>query len=345
MAIDPLRLTRELIDIPSPTGEERAIGEHLESLLTSAGFACERQQITESRFNLLARAGGAPLVLLCTHIDTVPPFFPSSETQDRISGRGACDTKGILAAMIAASEGLLLSGVRDFGLLLVVGEETDSIGARVANDRYSRLGVRTIIVGEPTGSKWVRGSKGTMSASLRFRGKAAHSAYPELGDSAIVKMARALQRIESEDWGTSSELGATTVNVGVVRGGVKANVVPAGAEIEMLFRLAGAPEPVREKLDAIAKEHDAEVTTSAGNPPVRMIVPEGEDSIVVAFGTDVPYLRGMGAPMLFGPGSILDAHTSSESISKKEIIDAVDTYRSVVSRLLDSERRAHGEAE
>lgn len=337
MPIDPLRLTRELIDIPSVTGDERAIGEHLDSLYQSLGFVTERQAVSESRFNLLARAGRSTRVLLCTHIDTVPPFFPSSETGDRISGRGACDTKGILAAMIVASEELVLAGERDFGVLLVVGEETDSIGAKLANDRFANLGARGIIVGEPTGSKWVSGSKGTMTAALRFKGRSAHSAHPELGDSAILKMARAVARIEEEDWGRSAEFGETTVNVGVVRGGVKANVVPADAEIEMIFRLAGPPDTVREKLEDIARDYDAEVIATPGNPPVRMWVPDNEESIVVAFGTDIPYLGAMGTPMLFGPGSILDAHSSDESISKQEIIDAVGTYRDVVSRLIRTE--------
>lgn len=338
MTIDPIRLTRELIDISSITGEEGAIGEHLEGLLGSLGFATERQAVADGRFNLLARAGGATEVLLCTHIDTVPPFFPSSETVDRVFGRGACDTKGILAAMIAASGSLILSGIRDFGLLLVVGEETDSIGAKVANEGFANLGSRVVIVGEPTESKWVRGSKGTMTATMRFRGKAAHSAYPELGDSAILKMARAIGRLEAEDWGGSEDFGRTTVNVGLARGGVKANVIPEDAEIEMIFRVAGRPDEIRTRLESLACEHDAEVIATTGIPPVRMTVPDNEESIVVAFGTDIPYLGSMGTPMLYGPGSILDAHTATESISKKEIFDAVGMYRNVVSLLVETER-------
>jgi acetylornithine deacetylase len=344
LPIDPLKLTRELIDVPSVTGEERAVGERLETILRSIGLTTERQPVSETRFNLLARAGGTPGVLLCTHIDTVPPFFPSAETGERIFGRGACDTKGAIAAMISAAERLVLSGIRDFGLLLVVGEETDSIGARLANERFSGIGARTIIVGEPTGSKWVRGAKGTQTVSMRFRGRAAHSAYPELGDSAIAKMARAISRIETAPWGGSDEFGETTVNVGVARGGVKANVIPADAEIEMIFRLGEPPASVRQRLEAIAAEHDATMVVSPGNPPVRMAVPDGEESIVVAFGSDIPYLGAMGTPMLFGPGSILDAHAANESISKKEIADAVDTYCSVVARLVGG-NGAHGKAQ
>lgn len=345
MPIDPLSLTRDLIDVPSVTGDERAIGERLETLLRSIGLATERQFVSEARFNLLARAEGTPTVLLCTHIDTVPPFFPSSETDERIFGRGACDTKGAIAAMISAAERLVLSGIRDFGLLLVVGEETDSIGARLANERFAGIGARTIVVGEPTGSKWVRGAKGTLTASMRFRGRAAHSAYPELGDSAIAKMARAIARIETESWGGSSEFGETTVNVGVARGGVKANVIPAEAEIEMILRLAEPPAVALAKLEAIALETDATLSLSPGNPPVRMAVPDGEEAIVVAFGSDIPYLGAMGTPMLFGPGSILDAHGSEESVSKKEIVEAVDTYHSVVARLVGREIGSHGKAE
>ncbi len=340
MTIDPIRLARELIDIPSPTDNEREVGEALERILSDIGFACERQSIGDTRFNLFASAGGVPRVVLCTHIDTVPPFFASSEDDQHVYGRGACDTKGILAAMVASAEQLSGRGARDFALLLVVGEETDSLGAKRANEHFANMGSEYIVVGEPTGSKFVLASKGAFHARVEFAGVAAHSAYPELGDSAILKMARAVHEIDSANWGTDPVIGRGTANVGVVRGGVKSNIVPASAEIEIIFRTVGPPDDVRATLEKIAARHDGRIVASQGGGPVRMLVPPGEEPIVVAFGSDVPHLGNLGKPLLFGPGSIHDAHTANEKISKREIFDAVATYRRLVVDLLEGKLNA-----
>ncbi len=333
MAIDPLVLARQLIDISSPTGEELAMGNHVFELLSDLGYRCQKQEAAPNRFNVLALAGGRPRVVLNTHIDTVPPWFASREDDDFIYGRGACDTKGILAAMIAAAERLRADGRNDFAMLLVVGEETDSIGAKSANIAFKDLGSSYVLVGEPTESKFARASKGALTAFVGFEGIAAHSAYPHLGDSAIRKMVAAINDINAADWGHDAVLGDATVNVGVVKGGVKPNIIAAEAECQIMFRLVTTPDDVRAKLESIIAPHGGRITWTHGNPPQHMTVPEGAPSTIVAFNTDVPHLSALGKPLLFGPGSILDAHGVNEKIGKRELMDAVNVYYDAVSAL------------
>ena len=335
MPIDPLRFARQLIDVPSPTESEYDVAVLLESELTRLGFVTQRHELSATRFNLYASAGGTPRVVINSHIDTVPPWFASYEDDDYLYGRGACDTKGIIAAMIAAGERLLARGIRDFAYLFVVAEETDSVGAKEANEHFRDLGSEYVVVGEPTESKFARASKGAFTAFVRFRGLAAHSAYPELGDSAITKMVAAIAEINAADWGSDEVLGKTTVNVGVVRGGFKPNIVPAEAECEMIFRLANDLESTRRQLEEIVARYDGQITLARGNPPQMMIVPAGQPSQVVAFNTDVPWLGNLGKPLLFGPGSILDAHGAKERIGKQDLLDAVTTYEEMVISLLE----------
>lgn len=332
--IDPIALARALIDIPSPSGEEEAVGEFLHTTLSRMRFGV-RRHAAGGRFNLFAEAGGRARVILNSHMDTVPPWIASREDDDNLYGRGACDTKGVIAAMLAAGERLCQRGVRDFAFLFVVGEETDSIGAKSANRELAGIRSEFVIVGEPTESKFARASKGALTAFLRFEGVAAHSAYPERGDSAIRKMMAAIREIESADWGSDALLGGTTVNVGVVRGGEKPNIVPPSAECELMFRTAGDPEAVQAKLDTLVRRFGGRITLARGNPPQFMLVPDGAPSWIVAFNTDVPHLGNLGRPLLFGPGSILDAHGAAERIAKRDLIAAVDIYCNTVLALLE----------
>ena len=334
MPTDPFTLARQLIDIPSPTDHEYAVAEHLDHLLTRLGFATRRHGVTPSRFNLYASAGGRPRVVLNSHLDTVPPWFAASEDDEHIYGRGACDTKGVTSAMIAAGERLLARGVRDFAFLFVVGEETDSIGAKTANNFFGDLGSEYVVVGEPTESKFARASKGALTVTLRFEGVAAHSAYPHLGDSAINRMVAAIAGINAADWGTHEVLGKATVNVGVVRGGEKPNIVPALAECDVIFRIVTTPEEVLTRVRELIARHGGKIVMDRGNAPQLMVVPEGQPSTVVAFNTDVPWLGNLGKPLLFGPGSILDAHGANERIAKKDLLAAVGVYRDTVRALL-----------
>lgn len=333
--IDPIALARQLIDVPSPTESEFAVGELLEQELTRLGFATQRHHVTPTRFNLLARAGGEPRVVLNSHIDTVPPWFESSEDEEHVYGRGACDTKGIIAAMLAAGERLRARGIDDFAFLFVVGEETDSVGAKTANTAFEHLGSEYVVVGEPTESTFASASKGALTCTIRFEGVAAHSAYPHLGESAINKMVAAIAEINATDWGSHEFLGKTTVNVGVVRGGQRPNIIPADAECELIFRLVTTPEDVQARLETLVAKHGGRITVTRGNPPQFMIVPEGQKSAVVSFNTDVPWLGNLGKPLLFGPGSILDAHGKNEKIAKRELVAAVQTYEEMVIALLE----------
>ena len=331
--MDPLALARQLIDIPSTTDDEGAVGALLFDELTRLGYACRKQAVSETRFNVFASAGGHPRVVLNSHIDTVPPWFGAREDDAYIYGRGACDTKGILAAMIAAGERLRASGTNEFAFLFVVGEETDSIGAKSANIAFKDLGSEYVLVGEPTESTFARASKGALTAFVRFEGIAGHSAYPERGDSAIRKMVNAIAEIHATHWGSHDVLGQATVNVGAVRGGEKPNVIAAEAECDMIFRTVGEPEEVRARLEALVARHGGRITLWRGNPPQFMHVPAGAPSNIVAFNTDVPWLSNLGKPLLFGPGSILDAHGANEKIGKRELLEAVETYAETVLKL------------
>jgi acetylornithine deacetylase len=265
----------------------------------------------------------------------VPPWFGSDEDDEHVYGRGACDTKGIIAAMIAAGERLRGRGIDEFAFLFVVGEETDSVGAKTANLAFADLGSEYVVVGEPTQSTFARASKGALTCVIRFEGVAGHSAYPELGDSAIHRMVAAIAEINAADWGHDEVLGKTTVNVGVVRGGEKPNIIAANAECELIFRLVTTPEEVEARLELLLAEHGGRIIVSRGNPPQHMIVPAGQESAIVSFNTDVPWLSSLGKPLLFGPGSILDAHGVHERIAKRDLLAAVGTYEEMVIALLE----------
>lgn len=324
---------RELIDIPSTTGREGELALHLERSLGERGFRVELHEIESGRYNVLARTGDQPRVVLCTHLDTVPPHFDSSEDETFVYGRGACDAKGSLAAMVLCAERMRMSGVGPLGLLFVAGEETDGIGAQVAN--RSPGAVDFVVVGEPTESRLASGHKGAFKFVLRAEGKAAHSAYPELGDSAVHRILDALQEIRATNWGRSDVLGGATVNVGTIAGGVASNVLAPAAEAEVFIRVVGEVGEVRERLDAILATHPClsyETFTEKG--AVRCLTLPGMEASPVAFGTDIPHLDRLGEPLLVGPGSIHDAHTPHEKIAKREARAAVDLYQRIVSTLL-----------
>lgn len=333
--LDLFQLTRTLIDIDSVTGKERAVGDflfdRLSALAERTGGTVERMPVAEDRFNLFA-AWGQPEVVLSTHMDTVPPFFPSAEDEEHIHGRGACDTKGAIAAMIKALEELLADGGRGFGLLLVVGEETDSLGAQVA-DRNPR-GSRWLVNGEPTENRLALGSKGALYLAVEAEGKAAHSAYPELGESAIHRLLAALTRLHQVPLPTDPVLGETTLNIGTIAGGRAANVVADQAQTEILVRTVGETAELRESLRAaIEAEPGVRVAELRETPAVRLGSLPGFATTVVKYTTDIPRLGHWGEPLLLGPGSIHVAHTPEERIAKRELAEAVRLYRDVVRGL------------
>lgn len=319
-------LTKKLISIPSISGDEKSVTEFLAEYLESVGFDIEIQEAVEGRPNIYARRGD-PDVVLSSHTDTVPPYVEYREDDQFIYGRGACDTKGIIAAMIKASESLIDEKVNNFGLLLVVGEEAGSVGARVANSIPNRS--RFLINGEPTESKLALGSKGALRAVLRAKGRAAHSAYPEMGESAIMKMLDILNDLRSSRFPADEMLGATTMNIGMISGGVAANVIPPEAEVELMLRVVTSNDSLKKLIEGVVAGR-AEVEYTFGCDPVFTEKMEGFETTVVAFTTDIPALKNWGKPLLFGPGSILDAHTAGEKISKEELTRAISVYARMV---------------
>jgi acetylornithine deacetylase len=328
-------LTRQLIDIESITPNEREIGNFLWQLLSSlasrfGGYA-ERMPVEENRDNVFVSFGN-PVVVLSTHMDTVPPFFPSREDEEHIWGRGACDTKGIIAAMITAAEQLLEAGVRDFGLLFVVGEERNSAGAHRA--AQTPRGSKYIINGEPTDNRLALGSKGALRYEIVAQGRMAHSAYPELGESAIEKLLDALQKIRRVPLPTDSILGKSTLNVGTIQGGRAPNVIPDHAMAEVFIRVVGDVTDLRKAVEEAAQP-EAEAKEALFIPAVHLGSLDGFESTVVAFTTDIPAFGGAwGQPFLIGPGSIHVAHTSKEHIPKSQLIEAVEIYKRIVQKLL-----------
>ncbi|OFV99721.1 MAG: peptidase dimerization protein [Acidobacteria bacterium RIFCSPLOWO2_12_FULL_54_10] len=330
--MNPFELTRKLIDIESISGNERVVSDFLRDCLIEMGAAVETEEAEPNRPNVFA-AWGKPDVVLSTHMDTVPPFIASSEDENFIYGRGACDAKGIIAAQIGAAEQLLSRGVEGFGLLFVVGEERNNAGALAAN-RNPR-GSRYLINGEPTENKLALGTKGVLRVVLEATGRAAHSAYPELGESATEKLLAALNRLRAMDLPTDALLGKTTCNIGLIHGGIAPNVIPSAASAELMYRLVESGRSLFDKVQELTKGL-VTVKKVLEIPPVHLTAMEGLETSVVAYATDIPELSHWGQPFLLGPGSIHVAHTMEERISKVELMQAVEIYVNMVKRLKGS---------
>ena len=325
-------LTRQLIDIPSVTGDELAVGQFLARHLEQLGYRVERQEVAPDRFNVIATTEAPPRIVFSTHMDTVPPFIESSEDEEFIYGRGSCDAKGIIAAQIFAAQRLRDEGVNDVGLLFTVDEELASLGAQSANKHPIARECRYLINGEPTDSRLATGTKGSVRVIITTEGRAAHSAYPEAGESAIEKMLDILQDIRACEWVEDSFFGTTTCNIGVLSGGTRPNVIADKARAELQIRLGIDIEHVKSVLDDAVGTRGVLEYSSAHNP-VRLFSVPGFDECVVRFTTDVPYLSEWGKPLLLGPGSILDAHTDHERISKRELEQAIDLYLTLCKQL------------
>ncbi|HLG98834.1 MAG TPA: M20/M25/M40 family metallo-hydrolase [Bryobacteraceae bacterium] len=335
--MNAFELTRALVDVESITENEEAIGNllfaRLSELASQHDGRVERMPVEPHRFNVLATFGD-PVVTLSTHMDTVPPFFPSREDSDHIWGRGACDTKGIIASMIFAVRELLESGQRNLALLFVVGEERNSTGA-IAAEKHPR-GSKFLINGEPTENKLALGSKGALRFELTAKGKMAHSAYPELGDSAIEKLLDALEQLRRLPLPKDDVLGQSTLNIGTISGGRAPNVIPDHAAAEIFIRLVDDGNSTREAVKRAIQEK-VHLTELLRTPAVHLGSLPGYDTTVVAFTTDVPWFgHAWGKPYLLGPGSIHVAHTAEERIPKQQILEAIQIYKRMVKQLLNS---------
>lgn len=340
LALDPLRFTRELCEIESTTYHEGAVGDFLADFLARRGWTVEKTHVEQpsenvagggSRWNVYAGKGGeTPDLVFSTHMDTVPPYIPFSEDADYLYGRGVCDAKGILAAQVAAAEALRAEGYK-IGLLFLVGEERDSAGAIAAN--MTPKGSRFLINGEPTDNRLALASKGALRAAFKSTGKLAHSAYPELGESAIHKLVEVLGKVLAMPLPELEGIGPSTLNIGQIQGGYAPNVVADKAEAQVLVRLVGDSAPMKAALREAAAGL-AEVDFTLDVPFVRMRAIEGLPIMVAKFSTDIPQLTNWGEPLLLGPGSIHVAHTPFEKLAKKELLEAVEIYIRVAKQLL-----------
>jgi acetylornithine deacetylase len=336
--VDPVNhveLARALVDIDSTTGHEEAAGRWLSNYLRNAGYSVIEQQVDAKRFNVIAAAGApspTPSVVFSTHFDCVPPFFPSRIEGDRLYGRGACDAKGILAAQVAAADRLRRAGETRVGLLFVVGEERGSDGARLANDAANGAS-RFLINGEPTDNRLGEATRGILRVKIRTKGRAAHSSFPELGDSAIDKLIDTLVTLRTIDFPSDPVLGKTHYTVGLIAGGVAPNVISPWAEAEVMFRTVSEGDVIRRAISVL--EQSAEIEHVLEVPPVRLTTVPGFDTAVFPYTTDIPFLSRWGEPLLFGPGSIHAAHTADESVSLSELAAAVDHYVGIATELLE----------
>jgi acetylornithine deacetylase len=330
--VDPFQLTRQLIDIESISGNEAAVGDFLFAKLKELGFDARKLPVTDTRANVYAVVPGVekPVVVFSTHIDTVPPFIPSSEDETKIYGRGSCDTKGIIAAMVSACLRLKDENA-PVAMLFVVGEERDSLGAITANK--SPVGAKFLINGEPTENKVATASKGALRVEITARGKMAHSAYPHLGESAIDKLLDALERVRKIDLPVNPEVGPTTYNIGVIEGGRAPNVISDFAKAQLLYRSVGPVDELKKQIEEAAGDA-VETKVVLDLPFVKLRTFEGLPTFVASYTTDIPALSNWGEPILFGPGSIHVAHTDGEHIEKKQLLEAIEIYYAMAKKLL-----------
>ena len=327
---DVVSLAAELLAIQSTTGSEAGAVDFVSRWLVARGWNVTLQEVTRGRANVWAsRSGGG--VTFSTHLDTVPPYLPPRLEGTRLFGRGASDAKGIAAAMMVAADRLVADGEKRIELLFVVGEEKGSDGARAANNLGSKS--RYLINGEPTESKLASGAKGSLRAILRTRGREAHSAYPHLGKSAIEPLLELLPTLRKLPLPSDPVLGETTVNIGTIKGGTEANVIPAHAEAEIMFRLVTDVAPIKKMINDWAKGH-ADVEFGSHIPAQKFATVPGFETGPVAYTSDIPLLSNWGEPFLFGPGSIHVAHTPDEYIDVEELRASVDSYDRLARTLL-----------
>jgi len=328
---DVVSLAADLLAIPSATGTEGAVVDFVSKWLIARGWNLNLQEVTRGRANIWASRGSKKGVTFSTHLDTVPPHIPPRLEGGRLFGRGSSDAKGIAAAMMVAADRLVSSGEKRVDLLFVVGEEKGSDGARAANNLAATS--RFLINGEPTESKLASGAKGSLRVTVRTLGKEAHSAYPQLGSSAIEPLLELLPKIKELELPTDPVLGPTTVNVGTIRGGTEANIIPGHAEAELMFRLVGDVEPIRAMMKKWARGK-AKLEFGSHIPAQRFRTVEGFETGPVAYTSDIPLLSRWGEPLLFGPGSIHVAHTTDEYIETDELRKSVETYERLARTLL-----------
>jgi acetylornithine deacetylase len=329
--MDVVAFTRQLVDIESITGNEGPVGDFLQRELSGLGYEARKTPVEGARCNVFATSPEQPkpAIVFSTHMDTVPPFIHSSEDANRVYGRGSCDAKGIIAIQTAAADKLRKEGIY-VGLLFLVGEERDSLGAKVANEQA--YGSKFLVNGEPTENHVAVASKGALRVEVIASGRMAHSAYPELGESAIDKLIEALARLRAMKLPSEPGIGPCTLNIGLIEGGRAPNVIPDRAQAQLLYRLVGPSDELRREIVATVGDL-ARVEFTLEIPFVRLHSLDGLPTMVAAFTTDIPALSRWGQPLLVGPGSIHVAHTEGEYVEKKQLDEAVELYCAVARKL------------
>lgn len=330
--IDPIALTRDLVKLETPTGAEGPAVDFLYDTLRKLGYQVTRQPVSPGRDNLYAWRE-RPELVFTTHLDCVPPYLAFSEDETHLHGRGTCDAKGLAAAMVAAAERLHAAGEHRIGLLFVVGEENGSDGAMAAEALEPRG--RFLVNGEPTENRLTIGQKGTLKVVIESEGVAAHSGYPEEGRSAILPLLETIERIRALPLATDPLLGQSTLNIGVLQGGVAPNVIPPSARAELLFRLVGPSDQMRQDVVRCAVP-GVTVTPTLELPYFKNTEPPpaGWETTVVAYASDLPFYHNWGARYQLGPGTIRVAHTKNERISKAELLRGVELYTKLAGDLL-----------
>jgi acetylornithine deacetylase len=332
--MDVFELTRSLVALETPTGAEGAATDFLDAALRRAGYQVVRQPVSPGRQNLYAYRE-PPALVFSTHLDTVPPYLPLSEDGESIHGRGSCDAKGLAAAMVAAAERLAERGERRIGLLFVVGEENGSDGALAAANLGPRG--RFLINGEPTENRLSIGQKGSLRVDLQATGCAAHSAYPDEGVSAIAALLDTIERIRQMPLPTDPLLGQSTLNLGLIGGGVAPNVIPPAASAQILIRTVEPTGLLKNAIKAllapgVTVDFRVDLPFYKGGA-----APAGWETTVVSYASDLPFLEPWGERYQLGPGTIRVAHTSREHIRKADLLRGVDLYVRLASDLLARE--------
>ncbi len=333
--MDPLELTRSLVALETPTGSERPATDFLDAALRRAGYTTLRQQVSPGRHNLYAFRE-TPELVFATHVDCVPPYVALAEDDETIRGRGSCDAKGQVAAMIAAAEQLAARGERRIGLLFLVGEENGSDGAKAAADFGPRG--RFIVNGEPTENRLSIGQKGSLRVNLDAQGRAAHSAYPTDGVSAIEALLDTLERMRRMPLPSDPLLGPSTLNLGIINGGIAPNVIPPHAHAQVLFRIVEPTGPLKEQIRAllspnVSASYPVELPFYKGGP-----APAGWETTVVSYSSDLPFLAPWGEGYQLGPGTIRVAHTAHEHIRKADLLKGVEMHVRLAADLLAREQ-------
>eukprot|EP01083_Nonionella_stella_P038649 105093_1 len=340
---DVVELATELINVKSITNHEYPMALALRAWLEPRGWTCQLQMVQPNRFNVLAYPKDTDpttaRVLFNTHIDTVPPYFgPAYIKNNKLFGRGACDTKSIIASQLIAANTLYTThGIRRIALLYTVGEEVDSIGMIHANKL--NLNPSYLITGEPTESRTCIGQKGYYGCILKSSGKAAHSAYPECGQCALTPLLNILHAIQNETWPKHKLFGETTTNICITKGGIAANIIPHECEAEVSIRTSVNIKMISRKIKTFVetydRDHQIQLVEFPGCSPIKYETVDDSkyNPMVVAFATDIPSFEnvanGTCKAILFGPGSITVAHSDHEHIDIDELKQSVQKYQDI----------------